>query len=363
MSADLTPREYLALEQHNIKNGHDSILAVLGSITVNHNGQNYPYMTSEELTHRKAFPLLGKLLNDFEEVYATFSNIEGGLDFLGRKDTELSIHIETGKGNLDSVLLRWFDGKLYDGYYGDKSNDQHFLNILSAEATLSQESVNITQLAQEIDQFAYDQDYYEYGDQVEDRAAHVSEIEEQLVSGRVTALTDYFISFIEEADPSAPSREEALRLVAQIDRIASESLEQLAELQVSKNREGKGVQWFALDDDKCISVWYAPDKYDGDQFQMHLEKRRENGSMGPGCEVLSDESYGTSDISHASLSAVLREICGDAGIFPGAQIDRLADDILSVFEIRRPSLSSIISATEQKVHPVSKDNNRSAPER
>ena len=67
MSADLTPREYLALEQHNIKNGHDSILAVLGSITVNHNGQNYPYMTSEELTHRKAFPLLGLRIRLLQE--------------------------------------------------------------------------------------------------------------------------------------------------------------------------------------------------------------------------------------------------------------------------------------------------------
>lgn len=75
------------------------------------------------------------------------------------------------------------------------------------------------------------------------------------------------------------------------------------------------VKWFRLSDNKCISVWYAPDKYDGDQFQMHLEEIGEDGKMGAGCEILSDESYATNDISFEALCETLNEILEDAEIF------------------------------------------------
>lgn len=75
------------------------------------------------------------------------------------------------------------------------------------------------------------------------------------------------------------------------------------------------MKWFELSDDKCISVWYTPDKYDGDQFQMHLEEKCEDGSMGNNCEIISNESYATADISFEALCETLSEICDDADIF------------------------------------------------
>lgn len=229
MLPDLTPREYLALEQQQIKNGFESIFDFLGSLTVNYNGKSFPYKTPEELAHRKEFPLLGKLMNNFEAVYATLSKINGGLDFLALKDAELAVHIETGgKGNPDSMLLRWFNGCLDDGFYGENSNEQHFFTALKAGAAVMNEPASIQQLAAALDQFAYDQDYYEYGDRVEDRAAHVAEMEKQLSSGNVASLTDYLLSYIEEAEEPTQELETALRLLAGIDKTASAELEKLA---------------------------------------------------------------------------------------------------------------------------------------
>lgn len=74
------------------------------------------------------------------------------------------------------------------------------------------------------------------------------------------------------------------------------------------------VKWFRLSEDKCISVWYSPDKHDGDQFQMHLEATGKNGVMGPDCEVLSSDSYATADISFTALCETLSEICRDADV-------------------------------------------------
>lgn len=75
------------------------------------------------------------------------------------------------------------------------------------------------------------------------------------------------------------------------------------------------MKWFEISEDKCISVWYAPDKYDGDQFQMHLEEKCPDGSMNANCEVLSDESYATNDISFKSLCDTLEEVFDDAGVY------------------------------------------------
>lgn len=95
------------------------------------------------------------------------------------------------------------------------------------------------------------------------------------------------------------------------------------------------VFWVPLNEELCFSVWYAPDKYDGDQFQMHLEARAEDGSMGNFCEVLSSESYATADTSFTALCDTVCEICKDAGIntYGPAASERVEDLAVRVFEI------------------------------
>lgn len=75
------------------------------------------------------------------------------------------------------------------------------------------------------------------------------------------------------------------------------------------------IKWFKLSEYKCISVRYAPDEHDGDQFQMYLEEVGEDGYMGSRCELVSDDAYATADLSFKSLCETLSEICDDAEIY------------------------------------------------
>lgn len=117
--------------------------------------------------------------------------------------------------------------------------------------------------------------------------------------------------------------------------------------------------WFPLSEEKCISVWYAPDKYDGDQLQMKLEQRGEDGSMGPHCEVLIDESYATANLSEKAILQTLREIYEDAGldsIADSASIV-LTDNIMSVFALKKPALDAQIQAAQAMTTPIKRDPN------
>ena len=121
------------------------------------------------------------------------------------------------------------------------------------------------------------------------------------------------------------------------------------------------VKWFRLSEDTCISVWYAPDKHDGDQFQMHLEKIGEDGIMGPGCEILSDESYATDSISYSSLCKTLIEICNDANISNDdvddltAQISGIADEIFCSFGMKKGALSKTFEVVPDVANTVNEN--------
>ncbi len=78
------------------------------------------------------------------------------------------------------------------------------------------------------------------------------------------------------------------------------------------------IKWFKLSEANCVSVRYAPDEHDGDQFQLYLEEVGEDGYMGPRCELVSDEAYATADLSFKALCATLEEICEDAEVYDDA---------------------------------------------
>lgn len=105
------------------------------------------------------------------------------------------------------------------------------------------------------------------------------------------------------------------------------------------------VVWFQLSEDFCVSVWYAPDNFLGDQFQMKLELVCDDGRMGPACELVHDESYGTANLSYEALCETLNEVIQDVafaceeGDLVGVTTDGLVDvtslarDIIQVFGI------------------------------
>lgn len=94
----------------------------------------------------------------------------------------------------------------------------------------------------------------------------------------------------------------------------------------------ESVHWHSLDDTYCISAWFSPD----DQcFSMKLEYKLEDGSMGPGCELVHDESYSTAGLSGNSIASTLREIAADAGIttLTDRSYYKLTNEIVSNFHV------------------------------
>lgn len=53
-------------------------------------------------------------------------------------------------------------------------------------------------LAEELDQFQYDNDFYEYQDQVENRETHIKEIEELICDGKTNVIQGWLQNYIEE---------------------------------------------------------------------------------------------------------------------------------------------------------------------
>ena len=140
---------------------------------------------------------------------------------------------------------------------------------------------------------------------------------------------------------------------------------------LNKSAVRQGCMWFALDDDLCVSVWYSPDRYDGDQLQMKLEKREADGNMGPFCEILCDESFATADLSYDAILNTLLEV-RDCAIHleniselpassdrvPQEDCPQLAEKIMTSFGLKRQPLDQVISSAEKKLSssaPPNKD--------
>lgn len=135
MGRDWTPREHLAAEQYNIEQGIGSIWRFLESAVINSNGKTERLYPDDELAIRKQFPLLGKLLSKgFIELYDSLLNINGGIKLLHSKDDMLAAYINSGKGDKDSALIKWFNGELDPCFHYGERNHQLLVNAILEEA-------------------------------------------------------------------------------------------------------------------------------------------------------------------------------------------------------------------------------------
>jgi putative CHC2 zinc finger protein len=73
-----------------------------------------------------------------------------------------------------------------------------------------------TGLAKDLDDFAFDYDFYGYQDVVDDRTEHIESLKKDLETGNVEGLTDYLKEVIEEGDYMVP---EATTLLERIEAI------------------------------------------------------------------------------------------------------------------------------------------------
>lgn len=257
MSRDFTPEELYLVEQHNIESGIGSLWDFMANSSVILNGESHPLCTPDTLVQRQQYPLLGRLYNQYDKVYALLSQIKGGMEILDRYNKELDVFIQTGKGESHSPVIRWFRGELDPAFHYSTRNDNALFDILQDEA------------------------------------------------GKLL-----------RADPSQ-----------------------------------NNCFWFALNEDKCVSVWLYPDDKEGDQLLMKLEQRSEDGSMGPHCAVLIDESYGSGDLSRDGIQECLEDIYWDAGLgkMPKDIANSMTDQVMSVFGLCKRPLDAQIQYANDRV--------------
>ena len=130
MSRDFTPREVIVVE----KCTGVSYFNFMSTTVICCNGKEEPLYTPEAIALRKQFPLFGKLVNRFELLYNPLSEIEGGIDFLKEKERELKTYIEVEKGDLNSYLVKWFEGELDPNFYYSERNEELFREKVIEEA-------------------------------------------------------------------------------------------------------------------------------------------------------------------------------------------------------------------------------------
>jgi hypothetical protein len=75
----------------------------------------------------------------------------------------------------------------------------------------------IDELAQRLDQFAYDFDYYGYMDSVEDRDTGFVQVREDLVSGDTEGIRSFLQEAIEDMEPDDELLKEASSLLNELE--------------------------------------------------------------------------------------------------------------------------------------------------
>lgn len=136
MSRDWAPFEHYLSEKEHIKAGRGDLFAFLENLTFHYaDGRKEVLNPPEEMAIRRQFPMLGKLLmDDFMELHGRLSRIDGGIDFLHRKDDELARFVETRQTDEENYLIKWFLGKLDEHFYYSDRNNEMFLECMLNEA-------------------------------------------------------------------------------------------------------------------------------------------------------------------------------------------------------------------------------------
>ena len=133
MSRDWTPREHYEVEQHFLSKNLSSHWDVMKNAQWVFNGNSQRMYSDEEIALRQEYPIFGKFLDNFPILYERLSKIENGLEFLRRKNDELNAYIETGEGDSDSYLVKWFEGKLDENFHYRERNNQLFVESMINE--------------------------------------------------------------------------------------------------------------------------------------------------------------------------------------------------------------------------------------
>lgn len=90
--------------------------------------------TEEEVLLREQYPLIGKLLDNFETLYASLSAVDGGLNVLSAHEKELEAYVEHGAGDRSSPVIQWFEGNLDKNFHYNERNNELLVEAFVEEA-------------------------------------------------------------------------------------------------------------------------------------------------------------------------------------------------------------------------------------
>lgn len=123
MSRDWTPEEYYHVQKTT---GHTCI-DMMEKLQIVQNGEEEKIYDDSIISKHRQFELFGNLINNFESLYDRALEIPEGLEKLKELEKQLQSFIDTGEGDDESYLIKWFQGRL-DGnfYYGDE-NERLFI--------------------------------------------------------------------------------------------------------------------------------------------------------------------------------------------------------------------------------------------
>ena len=77
--------------------------------------------------------------------------------------------------------------------------------------------MTIDELAQRLDQFAYDYDFYGYMDSVEDRQSGFEQVKEDLLNGDTEGIRSFLQEAIDELEPDDEMLDEASSLLKELE--------------------------------------------------------------------------------------------------------------------------------------------------
>lgn len=105
---------------------------------------------------------------------------------------------------------------------------------------------------------------------------------------------------------------------------------------------GQEVIWFPMTEKLCISTWPTKEPGEPEYMNIKMEYRKEDGSMGPGCEPI-DDVYTTKSTNPKDVFESLVDICEEWGIdFSSAELAHRANHIIdSHNSLRRVPLTSL----------------------
>lgn len=129
MSRNWTPREQYLADKYMTANGHKSLRNQ--NFIITYNNVSKPMMSAKEMKVRAQYSELGFL---FDNLYILYNKMKEHPRYRNRVLSEIDNQIKSLENNelkgVDSIVEKWFNGKLDEHFYYSERNNEVFGNYI-----------------------------------------------------------------------------------------------------------------------------------------------------------------------------------------------------------------------------------------